>query len=283
MRPIELIGAFKEPEGDEVPEVEEQTHDEDARWIFDETASEKETEETPIGAGDASEEETDAEEVYRKIFGEEKETETPLSFGDEPVHSTADNESAEDDKQQKDPIGRFLVAAVVVIALGVGGWMTYDLGFSGTGGVNGQQYNNTSPDPPARQVRDSRPESPQETSSQKEENASELEEQKKVVNREGSRQSDRQQQPFGLRGEFIQTAGGYTIVVHSLQSLRKAENNQQILREAGFRSLVSKAEVGGTTYYRVGIGQFETISDAQQALKKIPERYQKDNFIKRIR
>lgn len=281
MKPIELIGAFKEPEGDEVPDMEEQTIDEDARWIFDEGATEEETVEKPVGAADTSGEETDAEEVYRQIFGEKKEEAEPaVSIGE----SAQQTPAPKDDKQsKKDPIGRLLVAAVVVITVGVGGWITYDMGFSGADEANGQQYN-TSLQTPARQAGDSRPEPSQDSPSSKEkDNASELEEQKEVVNEEESRHKEAEQQTFGLRGEFNQSAGGYTIVVHSLRSIRKAENNQQDLREAGFRTLVSKAEVRGTTYYRVGIGQFETISDAQQALNELPARYQDDNFIKRIR
>jgi len=46
--------------------------------------------------------------------------------------------------------------------------------------------------------------------------------------------------------------------------------------------LISQAQVEGTTYYRVGIGQFETVSNAQQAIGDIPERYRDNNFIKRI-
>lgn len=280
MKPIELIGAFKEPEGDEVPDLEEQADDEDSRWIFDEAATEEKTEEKPVDETDASEEETDAEEVYRQIFGEKKEEAEPAASFEE---SPPETPEPKDDKQStKDPIGRLLVAAVVVIALGVGGWVAYDMGFSGTDEASGQQYN-TSSQTPAQQAGDSRPEPSQDPSSSKEEdNASELEEQKEVVNTEES-QKEAEQQPFGLRGEFNRAAGGYTIVVHSLRSVRKAENNQQNLREAGFRTLVSKAEVRGTTYYRVGIGQFETISDAQQALNEIPARYQDENFIKRIR
>jgi hypothetical protein len=65
--------------------------------------------------------------------------------------------------------------------------------------------------------------------------------------------------------------------------MQKAENNRKILEDAGYRSLISKAEVGGTTYYRVGIGQFQTVNDARQATNELPKRYRENNFIKRIK
>jgi len=76
---------------------------------------------------------------------------------------------------------------------------------------------------------------------------------------------------------------GYTIVVHSLRVEQKAENRRQNLQQAGFRALVNQAMVEGTTYYRVGIGQFETVESAQQAISDIPQEFQDNNFIKRIK
>jgi cell division septation protein DedD len=99
----------------------------------------------------------------------------------------------------------------------------------------------------------------------------------------GTQPTTQQQDRYGLMGKPNQAiANGYTIVVHSLRDRQQAEQNRQQLQQAGYRALISQAQVEGTTYYRVGIGQFETVGDAQQAIGDIPERYRDNNFIKRI-
>lgn len=115
--------------------------------------------------------------------------------------------------------------------------------------------------------------------------SSEPEQEKPVVKQEGSSTETAidQQDTFGLNGIYNQSIGGYTIVVHSLQSMERAEKNRQRLEEKGFRTLINKAQVRGTTYFRVGIGQFESVNQAMQAMSDIPERYRENNFIKRIK
>lgn len=310
MKPIELIGAFKEPGGDEVPEMpEEETPDEitedSNKWTFDRSAAEEESAEEPVAqegeeeaddveteeSVDQSEEEPvgseeDAQSVYEKIFGtEEEQRQREFAARQE---AEQQHQDTVDDEPETDPLGRLLVAAVVVIALGVGGWLVYDAGMLG-GSSSSQQMSEQSSQQervPAQQTGDTRQETVQDAPPQKTEadKTSEPEQHKQVVKQEGSRTTEAEQQNrFGLEGEYNQSIGGYTIVVHSLRSMRVAENSKQDLQEAGFRALINKAEVGGTTYYRVGIGQFQTVDDAQQAARQLPERYRETNFIKRIR
>ncbi|NIV11703.1 MAG: hypothetical protein GWN62_10595, partial [Aliifodinibius sp.] len=59
-----------------------------------------------------------------------------------------------------------------------------------------------------------------------------------------STSTTRQQNGYGLMGEPNQAiTNGYTIVVHSLRDQQQAEQNRQQLQEAGYRALISQAQV----------------------------------------
>lgn len=91
--------------------------------------------------------------------------------------------------------------------------------------------------------------------------------------------------PYGLRGpEDEVLIGAYTIVVHSLRNERKSEIEKQRLENQGFKATRWAAVLpNGNTTYRVGIGQFSTVSDAERAVAELPEPFRSNNFIIRIR
>ncbi len=305
MKPIELIGAFKEPESDEeVPEVNmseagSDDIDTEDKWAFDADATEKEKEEQEIeatasdegldeeepdtekvtGAEEVVKEEDqqDAEEVFDAVFGTTAEEPEKQQSAKEP-------EPAEDIEKEepRDPIGTIIVAVVVVLVIGVGGWLIYDFGLSG---MTNNEMSTTSPQP-TETVAPTDDNTKSEEQPDQGEEGMEPEQPQAVSTGEEDAESTsttRQQNGYGLMGEPNQAiANGYTIVVHSLRDQQQAEQNRQQLQEAGYRALISQAQVEGSTYYRVGIGQFETVSDAQQAIGDIPKRYRDNNFIKRI-
>jgi nucleoid DNA-binding protein/cell division septation protein DedD len=89
--------------------------------------------------------------------------------------------------------------------------------------------------------------------------------------------------PYGLYGELAETDGDiFTIVVHSFRSRNVAERTAQELREREFRVSVSERTVDGENYFRVGIGQFPTIREAQQEASTLPDPYNSQNFIQRL-
>lgn len=325
MKPIELIGAFKEPESDEeVPEVDMadvQPGDIDTedKWAFDSGAVEgekdKEQEAEPIesepeldderpetekdtGSEEIEEDQQEAEEVFDTVFGttsegssapETLETETAEveaqedEFGEDNSEEKAEVPAEDEKEKPSDPIGTIIVAVVVVLVIGVGGWLTYDFGLFGTSNT---EISTTSPQPTETvEPTDDNTQSEEQSSDQDEEDV-EPEQPSAVSTGEedvGRQSTPQQQDRYGLHGEPNQAiANGYTIVVHSLRNQQQAEQNRQQLQEAGYRALINQAQVEGATYYRVGIGQFETISDAQQAIGDIPKRYRDNNFIKRI-
>ena len=89
--------------------------------------------------------------------------------------------------------------------------------------------------------------------------------------------------PYGLYGEIAETDGDvFTIVVHSLRDRGIADQTADELRADGFRINVTERIVDGQTYFRVGIGQFPTITEAQQEATTLPDPYNNQNFIQRL-
>ncbi|TVQ68744.1 MAG: SPOR domain-containing protein [Balneolaceae bacterium] len=91
--------------------------------------------------------------------------------------------------------------------------------------------------------------------------------------------------PYGLMGpEEEVLIGAYTIVVHSLRNERKSEIEKQRLENQGYKATRWSAVLpSGITTYRVGIGQFKSVSDAERAVEQLPEPFRSNNFIIRIR
>lgn len=300
MKPIELIGAFKEPEKEEeVPDADMRENlDEDEKWAFDTEAAEDsrdQKEEKPVEET-ISEEHQEPEEVpvledlettdlgeedVETVFG------TAADTKEKEVDTSEKASSPDEESKEESPSGvldTVVVAAVIVLAVALGGWLIYDMSFSGS---DGTQSIATSEKPVKETSSENDTETSQSTtpSGKDEENEREPKESSQVpIQQEANGEPiNKQQNRYGLHGDPNRDlSNGYTIVVHSLRNQQKAEQNRQQLQETGFRALISQAQVQGTTYYRVGIGQFETVDDAQQAIDDIPARYRESNFIKRI-
>ncbi|MDX1590508.1 MAG: SPOR domain-containing protein [Balneolaceae bacterium] len=88
---------------------------------------------------------------------------------------------------------------------------------------------------------------------------------------------------YGLRGELSEEANdGYSIVLHSLRQEANAESIAADLDAEGYRVLVTRRTVNGQNVWRVSVGQFETIANAQEAALTLPSPYNSNNFIQRI-
>jgi cell division septation protein DedD len=96
-------------------------------------------------------------------------------------------------------------------------------------------------------------------------------------------QTEPEQPVYGLMGDLVDEANdGYSVVLHSMQSEVRARAEASDLASEGYRVLVSPRLVQGSTVWRVSVGQFPTISDAQQAAAELPNPYSSNNFIQRI-
>lgn len=90
---------------------------------------------------------------------------------------------------------------------------------------------------------------------------------------------------YGLHGKVSNDIGDYyTIVITSLQDQSKAQSVGKRWGTRNYRVVVAPGQVHGQTWYRVGLGQFSSISDAENAVKELPNRLQdnKHHFIRRI-
>lgn len=88
---------------------------------------------------------------------------------------------------------------------------------------------------------------------------------------------------YGLTGDLVSGANdGYTIVLYSMRRSNNADAAAERLRNDGYRTIVAERTVGGDRMYRVSVGQFESVSSAQQQANNLPEPYRNQNFIQRI-
>ncbi|TVR32342.1 MAG: hypothetical protein EA390_05305 [Balneolaceae bacterium] len=92
-----------------------------------------------------------------------------------------------------------------------------------------------------------------------------------------------EQARYGLMGELVDDANdGFSIVLHSFRQEDVARQQAAQLASDGYRVLVSGRTVQGQTAWRVSVGQFPTIAEAQERAGDLPSPYNTDNFIQRI-
>lgn len=195
--------------------------------------------------------------------------------------------------KKKDPIGTALIVFLIAIVAGVGTWFVYDLGLfsrltdfvnekmiGSEQGIDGQQ--------PAQQDQDGAP--PEETQPSQPTSESAVAQAGRSlepipgneVAKSETAQTD--QAIYGLRGNIIPDANdGYTIVVYSFRRETKARAVAGDLGREGYRATVSQALVDGTEYWRVGLGQFETVRDALGTASELREPFRNNFFVNRIK
>ena len=92
-----------------------------------------------------------------------------------------------------------------------------------------------------------------------------------------------QNQIYGLTGEVVEEANsGFSIVVHSFFNEVRATEVAENFRAEGYRVQVTTRVIDGQDVWRVSLGQFESIPDAQEAAETLPEPINENNFIQRI-
>ncbi len=320
MKPIELIGAFKEISGDEVSteesaispisDVEEYSEaiaseeEEPAEELaagFDpaEEEAEEEKEAAPVeqkAEASDSPEEPEEERIEQKDL-EPEQSEDPAVSKPEPEPVSEPEPSKKEYRPKKkeetaDPIGKLLVAAVIVVAIGVSGWMFYDLGYFGSDSNN---TGNTVTESRAAQNLNVIEESPEDSEDNKSgadsvstgsvagENESSEQNEPNSISNVSSIAEESRQSIYGLRGGASpRVEDGYTIVVHSLRDEAKVRRLNEQLQKEGYRTVISQASIMDTTFWRLGLGQFKTIKDATEASQKLPAPYRSNHFIKRI-
>lgn len=293
MKPIELMAAFKETgAGVPVDDVEK------APLISDQPGQEQEPE-TKIEPKkpkepDHEKEPAGIEQTYKEqVKPEQTQDEKPAEETSKsvPVAPEKRNEKKPPKKQRyvakssqktdDDPIGKILVAAVVLIVLFVAGWLLYDSGVlnmsvsqqngpATPGDTTGQQLNH-----PVPATADSANIS---SGSAEQKSPRSVSGNRNTTNSAGGGSA------YGLTGKVNEQAENvYTIVIHSFRLRATVEEIADSLDQQGYRTLLFQGEPYGNTRWRLGLGQFESQASAQQAVETLSESYQKNHFITRIK
>lgn len=310
MKPIELIGAYKEM-SDIVKSDADKQEDVPAEIPAD---SGVEKYQEPIVAGDESDFDAEGEEAEPLETKAEEEQEPEAAAPEETEGNREDEESVsesdptpdtdvpeteavpkvETGEETGDPIGKWLIAAVIVIGLGLGGWLIYDMGFSGNSNQDpvsqasaGQTVAQADSDPGDGSSTNSDDGNDDVSGGESNEagkvpSESEQDDQNSIS--EDTRVAEESRQSiYGLRGGATpEVSDGYTIVVHSLRDEAKVRRVNNELQQQGYRTIVYSANVMDTTFWRLGLGQFKTVDDALEAAATLPGRYRDNHFIKRI-
>lgn len=254
--------------------------------------------EEPEGEPVEAEEEQDGNEL------QEDETESTPQKKSAPALSTA---RGRDRKRRGSSTSVIMIGAAVVIVIAIAMWLAYDMGALSSKGTSSSSDSDSQAASVARQNESSNPANDDSESAGSDQEATEAGEQSVQGTRQESQQAGSEEaandsEPettnevansgddqavnsvYGLKGEVNENANdGYTIVVHSIRSQEKARGIYNNLRQEGYRSILVSAIVDGNEYWRIGLGQFKTIEDAQQTAKQLPEPFSNNFFIKRIR
>lgn len=76
--------------------------------------------------------------------------------------------------------------------------------------------------------------------------------------------------------------GDFTVVIHSFSSRKIAEDEATRWSNAGFPAMVTEKNVGGSMWYRVAIGRYETRQLAKKAGKEMEHMLESGYWVDRV-
>ncbi|MDZ7721025.1 MAG: SPOR domain-containing protein [Balneolaceae bacterium] len=292
---------FEEPETDDIGEPEEVTKKAEKPAEEDESPFDFESEEDDT----KEKEEADVDFISDPFSDEALEPlEEPVEEEEETKRTKIEDikPATREPVKKKDNTGVFILIAIVIIAVLIGGYFYYigtqsqsmDETISPT--TNQMESGvNESNDTGAEQLNPEESQSGggetapnqqmasgnQGTSEQAGSNQSTDDE---ILSGTGVSVTETDQPMYGLKGTIIEEANnGYSIVVHSFRNENNAMQTAEQLRADGYRVIVSSRTVYENQVWRVSVGQFETLGNAQEAATQLPAPYNTQNFIQRIR
>jgi cell division septation protein DedD len=252
---------------------------EDQKEIEPETGEEFESETAFVLDDDDDSEEVEAEDDLSKIFEEpaaEVEEEAEPVQPKEKKPKSAKKKPVKTSDKQRDPIMMVISIGLIIILIVAGFFIIPSL-FDDSDSTSPQNQ-------PAQET-----EQPSQTDPALEEEQQavltpvEPEEETAVTEEEPAPTTEPEQPIYGLNGDLVEEANdGYSIVLHSLQSEERARQQAANLVSDGYRVLVSPRLVRGETVWRVSVGQFQTLTEAQEQAAELPSPYSSNNFIQRI-
>lgn len=246
MRPIELIGSFKETAAAQPVEQVETPVPVEVEEVVKE----------PLVEISANGTEPPAEQAEPVVSIEDKKKVLQESSPPPPVQEKRGEKEAGESETGRASV--VLIIAAIVAAILLAGWLLYSTGVF----LNGKTARSVP-------VRNTQGVVVDNNVSNKPDG---------VANEDVSKATNA---VYGLRGAVQPEAkDGFTIIVHSLWRKKHAFETLDAIKAKGYRALIQEANVGDQMYWRIGIGQFKTIKDAKKAIKSLPEPYKSNNFIK---
>ncbi|MDZ7691810.1 MAG: SPOR domain-containing protein [Balneolaceae bacterium] len=246
---------------------------------------------TPNGddKGDEAARESEPEETESTAEPEiDDEGATPSPQVEPTIESTvkAKKEKLRHGQKKTSSTPLIIVAAAMVIAIAVSAWFIFDLSVSSDQGLAEEEIGATKTTP-AQQQQQTQQQSPADMGDEAAEAPPPSGSQDSEPSGDNAvADNDRDQQTasvYGLKGNLQSEANdGYTIVILSMKDRQRAKEMYDTMNQKGFRTLMVSAIVGGEKFWRVALGQFETIPDAQKHARNLPEPYSENFFIKSI-
>lgn len=203
-----------------------------------------------------------------------------------PPKTTKPKPQKEESKKQRDPI-MMVISIGLILVLAAAGYFIIPTLF--------QQTPATDPEPestaqteqatPADPIQDeagaviTQVEPPEESQAEPPEGSEVIEEEEPIE----EEAAEPEQPVYGLTGDLVDEANdGFSIVLHSLRSEERARSEAAVLASEGYRVLVTPRLVREETAWRVSVGQFPTLEEAQRVAAELPSPYNSNNFIQRI-
>ena len=262
----------------------------------------EEEKEAGIEEPEESEEELDDDSLYDPFAEEAME---PLEEPVEEESKTSMDDikpkaSREPVKRSKDNTGIFILIGIIVVAVLIGAYFYY-VGTQ-TQNLDEQAEPTTQTDASVEQEETTAEDNLQlsesesgneqgqpgeqtaeETQTPSEQESPDQVSEEEPVSDNGISITETDQPLYGLMGRVVEQANdGYSIVLHSFSSEERAMDAAYRLQQDDYRVIITPRTVYENMVWRVSVGQFETLADAQQATTQLPTPYNTQNFIQRI-
>lgn len=298
MKPIELMEAFKQT-GAGIP-VEENGHE---RKDPEPSATNKETpEEHPSLAEEIESAEKELHQPEHQQKEEEprvppapvenentgaEDTGPPASPSKEPAKKQKTKTKARPTakrmrgNKRNGKTGTILLIILFVMAVIAGGWLLFNSGILGTSGTGSADISpadttNQSTVQPVPSASDTIGAAGAAADSAEQTSADSVSQ-----NNAGSPSGTA---VYGLKGSFNEEApNAYTIVIHSFRLRSTVQEIADSLGQRGYRTVLFDGLVNGENRWRIGLGQFQTFENAQDATERLTSPYKENHFIQRIR
>jgi len=94
----------------------------------------------------------------------------------------------------------------------------------------------------------------------------------------------RQSKRTELSGQSAHAAGtGYVVQISSTPDQKEADTMAARFAKYGYRAFVTEAVVDGATYFRVRIGRYDTMTEAEGALSELNQKYKVSGFVAQVK